>query len=85
MDCTATFESFRSRLHRGRAGEWTSVWVPEAIHEAVRDLVRARETVAGDLRKKRQQLLSFMLHHERIYTAATIGSRARALASRPGV
>ena len=41
-----------------RVGEVTSVWVPDAVHEAVRDLGRAREAAAADLRKKRQQLLS---------------------------
>src|SRR6476646_6269516 len=46
-----------ARLHR--AGELTSVWVPDATHEAIRDLVRAREAAADDLRRKRQQLLSF--------------------------
>jgi len=30
-----------ARLHR--AGELTPVWVPDEAHEAVRDLVRARE------------------------------------------
>jgi len=45
-----------ARLHR--AGELTGVWAPDAAHEAVRDLVRARETAADDLRRKRQQLLS---------------------------
>jgi transposase len=39
-----------------RAGELTSVWVPDVVHEAVRDLARAREAAAADLRKKRQQL-----------------------------
>jgi transposase len=43
------------------------VWVPDAVHEAVRDLVRAREAAADDLRRKRQQLLSFLLRHGRIY------------------
>jgi transposase len=56
-----------ARLHR--AGELTGVWVPDAVHEAVRDLVRARETAADDLRRKRQQLLSFLLRHGRIYSA----------------
>lgn len=51
-----------------RAGELTPVWVPDVIHEAVRDLVRARETAAADLRKKRQQLLSFLLRHGRIFS-----------------
>ena len=55
-----------ARLHR--AGELTGVWVPDAVHEAVRDLVRAREAAADDLRRKRQQLLSFLLRHGRIYS-----------------
>jgi transposase len=54
-----------ARLHR--AGELTAVWVPDVVHEAVRDLVRAREAGADDLRRKRQQLLSFLLRHGRIY------------------
>ena len=55
-----------ARLHR--AGELTGVWVPDATHEAVRDLVRAREAAADDRRRKRQQLLSFLLRHSRIYS-----------------
>jgi transposase len=55
-----------ARLHR--AGELTGVWVPDTVHEAVRDLVRAREAAADDLRRKRQQLLSFLLRHGRIYS-----------------
>ena len=54
-----------ARLHR--AGELTAVWVPDAVHEAVRDLVRSREAAADDLRRKRQQLLSFLLRRGRIY------------------
>ena len=50
-----------------RAGDLTAVWVPDAVHEAVRDLVRARAAAAQDLRRKRQQLLSFLLRHGRIY------------------
>ena len=55
-----------ARLHR--AGELTAVWVPDEVHEAVRDLVRAREAAADDLRRKRQQLLSFLLRRGRIYS-----------------
>ena len=55
-----------ARLHR--AGALTGVWAPDAAHEAVRDLVRAREAAADDLRRKRQQLLSFLLRHSRIYS-----------------
>src|ERR1700677_496408 len=54
------------RLHR--AGELTSVWVPDATHEAVRDLARAREGGSEDLRKKRQQLLAFLLRHGRLFS-----------------
>jgi transposase len=55
-----------ARLHR--AGELTGVWVPDETHEAVRDLVRAREASADDRRRKRQQLLSFLLRHGRVYS-----------------
>ncbi len=55
-----------ARLHR--ADELTGVWVPDTTHEAVRDLVRAREAAADDRRRKRQQLLSFLLRHGRIYS-----------------
>ena len=34
----------------------------------MRDLVRAREAATDDLRRKRQQLLSFLLRHSRIYS-----------------
>jgi transposase len=57
-----------ARLHR--AGELTGVWVPDDTHEAVRDLVRAREAAADDRRRKRQQLLSFLLRHGRIYSGS---------------
>ena len=57
-----------ARLHR--AGELTGVWVPDATHEAVRDLVRAREAAADDRRRKRQQLLSFLLRHGRVYSGS---------------
>jgi transposase len=54
-----------ARLHR--AGELTAIWVPDPLHEAIRDLVRAREAAMEDLREKRQQLQSFLLRHGRIY------------------
>ena len=52
-----------------RAGELSGVWVPDAVHEAVRDLVRARETAADDRRRKRQQLLWFLLRHGQVYSS----------------
>src|SRR5262245_35097517 len=44
-----------------RAGELTSVWVPDRRHEAMRDLTRAREATVMDLRSKRQQVTAFLL------------------------
>jgi hypothetical protein len=43
-----------AKLHR--AGELTAVWVPDAGHEAMRDLVRARATAAKVPSKARQHL-----------------------------
>jgi transposase len=54
-----------AKLHR--AAELTPVWVPDRVHEAMRDLVRAREAASDALKKARQQLLSFLLRHGRIY------------------
>ena len=53
-----------ARLHR--AGELTAVWVPDPAHEAMRDLVRAREAACEDLRRARQRLGGFLLRHGRI-------------------
>jgi transposase len=50
-----------------RAGELTAVWVPDARHEAMRDLVRAREAAVNDLKSKRQQVLSLLLRLGRSY------------------
>lgn len=59
-----------------RAGELSGVWVPDEVHEAVRDLVRGRTTAAEDVRRKRQQLLSFLLRHGRVYTGGDHWTRA---------
>src|ERR1700741_2448390 len=48
-----------ARLHGG--GELTAVWVPDAGHEAMRDLVRARLDAVHALRRARQQLSGFLL------------------------
>src|ERR1700726_5319734 len=48
-----------AKLHR--AGELTAVWVPDARHEAMRDLVRARLNAVHSLRRARQQLSGFLL------------------------
>jgi transposase len=52
-------------LHRG--GLLTAVWVPDAAHEAMRDLIRARLAAVRAVRAARQQLSAFLLRHERIY------------------
>jgi transposase len=44
-----------------RAGDLTPVWIPTAAHEALRDLVRARESAKKDQRRARQRLLKFLL------------------------
>ena len=48
-----------------RAGELTAVWVPDAAHEALRDLVRAREAAKRDQLKARHRLGKFLLRHGR--------------------
>ena len=52
-------------LHRG--GLLTAVWVPDAAHEAMHDLIRARLAAVRALRAARQQLSAFLLRHERVY------------------
>lgn len=46
-----------------RMGALTPVWVPDADHEAMRDLVRARAGAVRALRRTRQQLTGFLLRH----------------------
>ena len=48
-----------------RAGELTAVWVPDAEHEALRDLVRAREAAKKDQLRARHRLSKFLLRHGR--------------------
>ena len=54
-----------AKLHR--AGELTAVWVPDQAHEAMRDLVRARQAAVRTLRQARQQLSGFLLRHGHYY------------------
>jgi transposase len=46
-----------------RAGELTPVWVPDAEHEALRDLVRAREAAKQDQLRARHRLGKYLLRH----------------------
>jgi transposase len=63
-----------ARLHR--AGELTGVWVPDAAHEAMRDLVRARATAMKVLSKARQHLGGFLLRHGKIYSGVRTWTQA---------
>jgi len=54
----------------------TSVWVPDEAHEAVRDLVRARDAAFEAQKQARQQLHSFLLRHGRYYTGPKAWARA---------
>jgi transposase len=65
-----------ARLHR--AGELTRIWVPDPEHEAVRELVRAREAAMEELRRARQHLQSFLLRHGRIFSGRQPWTRAHA-------
>lgn len=52
------------RLARGlRAGDLTEVWVPDAAHEALRDLVRAREAAKQDQLRARHRMGKYLLRH----------------------
>ena len=61
-------QSLARLLH---SGDLTPVWVPDEAHEAMRDLMRARDAAVKDLRSKRQQLSSFLLRHSLSYPGKT--------------
>jgi transposase len=48
-----------------RAGDLTAVWVPDAAHEALRDLVRARLAAKRDQLRARHRLGKFLLRQGR--------------------
>src|SRR6202142_3195660 len=48
-----------------RAEELTAVWVPDRAHEALRDLVRAREAAKKDQLRARHRLSKFLLRQGR--------------------
>lgn len=52
-----------ARCHR--SGDLTAVWVPSAEHEALRDLVRAREAAKEDQLRARNRLGKFLLRQSR--------------------
>ena len=42
----------------------TENWTPDTAHDAVRDVVRAREAAVKNRTRKRQEIRSFLLHHQ---------------------
>jgi transposase len=64
-----------ARLHR--AGELTPVWVPDEVHEAMRDLVRVRESASEERRRARQRIRSFLLKYRCGYTGKNWTKRHR--------
>jgi transposase len=62
-----------ARLYR--AGELTTITVPTAEQEAVRDLVRARDDVRKDLTAARHRLGKFLIRHGRIFHGGTNWTR----------
>ena len=52
-----------ARLHR--SGELVAVWVPDPEHEALRDLVRVRESAVKNRLRMRNQLSKFLLRRGR--------------------
>jgi len=46
-----------------RSGDLTAVWVPDEAHEALRDLVRARQAAKIDEKRARHRLQKFLLRH----------------------
>ena len=70
-----------ARLHR--AGELTPVWVPDADHEAMRDLIRLRSVVRQIATRARQYLQGFLLRHGRKQGRGTASIEGRQLARAP--
>jgi transposase len=46
-----------------QSGTLTSVWVPDAAHEALRDLVRARAAAKGDESRAKHRLVKYLLRN----------------------
>jgi transposase len=63
-----------------RAGDLTAVWVPDAAHEALRDLVRARLAGKRDQLRARHRLGKFLLRQGRRAPAGTTSWTGKYLA-----
>jgi len=59
-----------------RAGELTSVYIPESTDEAIRDLCRARSDAVDDRRRSRHRLKGFLLRHGYRYQGKSSWSAA---------
>ena len=59
-----------------RAGELTAVWVPDRAHEALRNLVRARDACRCDLRRAQQRVEKLLLREGAQPPMATKGKNA---------
>ncbi|MGB6604172.1 MAG: IS110 family transposase [Steroidobacteraceae bacterium] len=66
-----------ARCYRG--GDLTAVWVPDAAHEALRDLVRARLAAKRDQLRARNRLSKFLLRHGRRAPEGTKAGTAKHL------
>ena len=58
----------RKLAHFLRSGDLTAIWIPDEQTEALRDLERARDDARLAERRARQQLLKFLLRHDRRFT-----------------
>jgi transposase len=63
-----------ARLYR--AGELTSVWVPDKVQEGMRDLTRAREDMKEIERHCRQRLGAFLLRNGKRYSGKSKWTQA---------
>ena len=61
-----------------RAEELTAIWVPDAAHEAMRDLIRTRGAAVQDLARCRQRIGSFLLRQEIRYVGKPWSKKHRA-------
>lgn len=59
-----------------RAGELKPIWVPDDVHESMRNLWRAREDALSSRLRARQQLQAFLLRHGRRYPGKTTWIKA---------
>jgi transposase len=59
-----------------RAGELEAIYVPDALDEAMRDLVRAREDAVCMQRQARQRLQALLLRNEIRYSGKTAWTKA---------